>query len=236
MWRPFHKEPDFAVGVFLFCSLLNYMLLELQQIIVKPGQQTLLKNVNWQQFEKILDELGESRAARISYSNGWLEIMVPLPEHEKNKEIIGELARILLDKLQIDFEPLGSTTLKNELMTQAVEPDACFYIQNYTAVIGKSRLDLAVDPPPDLAIEIDITSRTQFDNYRLLGVPELWRYTRQGLEINLLQEGQYIKSNYSPNFSDIPIVELINEYVKQCLTVGRSEAIRNFKTWIGKTF
>lgn len=79
MWRPFHKEPDFAVGVFLFLSFLNYMLLELQQIIVKPGQQTLLKNVNWQQFEKILDELGESRAARLSYSNGWLEIMVPLP-------------------------------------------------------------------------------------------------------------------------------------------------------------
>lgn len=208
------------------------MLLELQQIIVKPGQQTLLKDITWQQLENILSEMGEKRAARISYSNGWLEIMVPLPEHEKDKEIFGEFVRILLDKLQIDFEPLGSTTLKNKLMRQAVEPDACFYIQNQAAVIGKNRLDLTTDPPPDLAIEIDITSRTRFDNYEILGVTELWRYTQQGLEIYLLQQGKYIKSEYSPNFPDIPIIELVNEYVQQCLTIGRSQAIRNFRTWL----
>jgi Uma2 family endonuclease len=210
------------------------MLLKLQQILVKPGQQTLFKDISWQQLENILEEMGEKRAARISYSHGWLEIMVPLPEHEKDKEIFGEFVRILLDKLQIDFEPLGSTTLKNESMRQAVEPDACFYIQNQAAVIGKNRLDLTIDPPPDLAIEIDITSRTRFDNYELLGVPELWRYTQQGLEISLLQQGKYIKSESSPNFPDIPIIELVNEYVQQCLTLGRSQAIRNFRTWIAK--
>jgi len=208
------------------------MLLKLQQIIVKPGQQTLLKDISWQQLENILEEMGEKRAARISYSHGWLEIMVPLPEHEKDKEIFGEFVRILLDKVQIDFEPLGSTTLKNERMRQAVEPDACFYIENQAAVIGKNRLDLTIDPPPDLAIEIDITSRTSFDNYELLGVPEFWRYTQQGLEISLLQQGKYIKSQSSPNFPDIPIIELVNEYVQQCLTLGRSQAIRNFKNWI----
>ncbi|MDB9306832.1 Uma2 family endonuclease [Nodularia spumigena CS-591/12] len=208
------------------------MLLELQQIIVKPGQEMLLKDISWQQLENILAEMGEKRAARISYSDGWLEIMVPLPEHEKDKEIFGELVRILLDHLEIDFEPFGSTTLKNEQMRQAVEPDTCFYIQNQAAVIGKNRLDLTVDPPPDLAIEIDITSRTRFDNYEILGVPELWRYTKQGLEISLLQEGKYIKLPSSPNFPNIPIVELINEYVQQCLTIGRSQAMRNFRTWL----
>jgi Uma2 family endonuclease len=208
------------------------MLLKLQQIIVKPGQEMLLKDVSWQQLENILEEMGEKRAARISYSNGWLEIMVPLPEHEKDKEIFGEFVRILLDKLQIDFEPFGSTTLKNERMRQAVEPDACFYIQNQAAVIGKNRIDLTVDPPPDLAIEIDITSRTRFDNYEILAVPELWRYAQQGLEISLLQQGKYIKSQSSPNFPDIPIIELVNEYVQQCLTIGRSQAIRNFRNWI----
>jgi Uma2 family endonuclease len=208
------------------------MLLKLQQIIVKPGQQTLFKDISWQQLENILEEMGEKRAARISYSHGWLEIMVPLPEHEKDKEIFGEFVRILLDKLQIDFEALGSTTFKNERMRQAVEADACFYIQNQAAVIGKNRLDLNIDPPPDLAIEIDITSRTRFDNYEILGVPELWRYTQQGLEISLLQQGKYIKSESSPNFPDIPIIELVNEYVQQCLTIGRSQAIRNFKSWI----
>jgi Uma2 family endonuclease len=208
------------------------MLLELQQIIVKPGQEMLLKDISWQQLENILAEMGEKRAARISYSDGWLEIMVPLPEHEKKKEYIGDLVKILLETLQIDFEPFGSTTLKNEQMRQAVEPDTCFYIQNQAAVIGKNRLDLTVDSPPDLAIEIDITSRTRFDNYEILGVPELWRYTKQGLEISVLQEGKYIKVLSSPNFPNIPIVELINEYVQQCLTIGRSQAMRNFRTWV----
>ena len=208
------------------------MLLELQQIIVNPGQQMLLKDISWQQLEKILEEMGEKRAARISYSDGWLEIMVPLPEHEKDKEIFGELVRILLDKLEIDFEPFGSTTLKNERMRQAVEPDTSFYIQNQAAVIGKNRIDLNIDPPPDLAIEIDITSRTRFDNYEILGVPEFWRYQQQGLEIFLLQEGKYIKSQSSPNFPNIPIIELVNEYVRQCLTIGRSQAMRNFRSWV----
>lgn len=208
------------------------MQLTLEQIIVQPGQQLLLKNISWQQFETILEELGEGRAARLSYSNGLLEIMVPLPEHEKAKEIIGELVRILLDELQINFEPLGSTTFENEQMIQAVEPDTCFYIQNYEAVIGKTRIDLTVDPPPDLAIEIDITSRTQFENYQRLGVPELWRCTRRGLQINLLQEGSYVESNVSPNFPGIPIIELINRTVQQNLSVGRSQAIREFKRWV----
>ncbi|MEH1792950.1 Uma2 family endonuclease [Nostoc sp.] len=208
------------------------MLLKLQQIIVKPGQQMLLQDISWQQLENILDEMGERRAARISYSNGWLEIMVPLPEHEKDKELIGDLVKVLLEILQIDFEPFGSTTLKNERMRQAVEPDTSFYIQNQAAVIGKNRIDLTIDPPPDLAIEIDITSRTRFENYEILGVPELWRYTQQSLEISLLKEGKYITSESSPNFPDIPIVELVNEYVQQCLTIGRSQAMRNFRDWV----
>jgi Uma2 family endonuclease len=192
----------------------------------------LLKDISWPQLENILEEMGERRAARISYSDGWLEIMVPLPEHEKDKEIFGELVRILLDKLEIDFEPFGSTTLKNERMRQAVEADTSFYIQNQGAVIGKNRIDLNIDPPPDLAIEIDITSRTRFENYEILGVPELWRYKQQGLEIFLLQEGKYVKSQSSPNFPDIPIIELVNEYVRQCLSIGRSQAMRNFRNWV----
>jgi Uma2 family endonuclease len=208
------------------------MLLELQQIIVHPGQQMLLKDISWQQLENILEEMGEKRAARISYSDGWLEIMVPLPEQEKDKEIVGDLVKILLEILDVDFEPFGSTTLKNERMRQAVEPDTSFYIKNQAAVIGKNRIDLNIDPAPDLAIEIDITARTQFENHQILGVPELWRYKKQGLEIFLLQDGKYVKSPSSPNFPNIPIVELVNEYVQQTLTIGRSQAMRNFRSWV----
>lgn len=208
------------------------MLLELRQLKIQPGQQLLLEDVSWQQLESILAELGESRAARLSYSNGLLEIMVPLPEHEKTKEIIGDMVKILLEERQIPFESLGSTTLKNERMIQAVEPDACFYIQNQAAVIGKNRLDMSVDPPPDLAIEIDLTSRTQLDNYQILGVPELWRYARRGLEINVLQAGRYVESDFSPTFPGIPIVELVNRYVQQSQVSGRTQAIQAFRSWV----
>jgi Uma2 family endonuclease len=208
------------------------MRLELRQLKIQPGQQLLLEDISWQQLESILAELGESRAARLSYSNGLLEIMVPLPEHEKAKEIIGDMVKILLEERQIAFEPLGSTTLKNECMTQAVEPDACFYIQNQAAVIGKNRLDMSVDPPPDLAIEIDLTSRTQLDNYQILGVPELWRYARRGLQINVLQAGRYVESDFSPTFPGIPIVELVNRYVQQSQVSGRTQAIQAFRSWV----
>ncbi|QLE55800.1 Uma2 family endonuclease [Nostoc sp. TCL26-01] len=208
------------------------MLLELRQLRIQPGQQLLLEDVSWQQFENILAELGEHRAAKISYSHGFLEIMVPLPEHEKAKEIIGDMVKILLEARQIAFESLGSTTLKNEGMTQAVEPDACFYIQNQAAVIGKNRLDMSINPPPDLAIEIDLTSRTQLENYQILGVPELWRYGKQGLQINVLQAGKYVESNFSPTFPDIPIIELINQYVQQSQVSGRTQAIQALRNWV----
>jgi len=210
------------------------MLLELRQLKIQPGQQLLVEDVNWQQFESILAELGERRASRLSYSNGRLEIMVPLAEHEKAKEIIGDMVKILLEARQIAFESLGSTTLKNERMSQAVEPDTCFYIQNQAAVIGKNRLDMSVDPPPDLAIEIDLTSRTQLDNYQILGVPELWRYARRGLQINVLQAEQYIESDVSPTFPNIPIVELVNQYTQQSQVAGRTSAIQALKNWVGK--
>lgn len=208
------------------------MLLELRQLRIQPGQQLLLEDVSWQQLESMLAELGDSRATRLSYSHGILEIMVPLPEHEKAKEIISDMVKILLSERGINYDSLGSTTLKNEQMTQAVEPDACFYIQNQAAVIGKNRLDMSVDPPPDLAIEIDLTSRTLLDNYQILGVPELWRYGRRGLQINILEAGRYMESEFSPTFLDIPIIELVNRYVQQTQISGSTQAIQAFRNWV----
>jgi Uma2 family endonuclease len=212
---------------------LKNMQLTLEQILVQPGQQLLIKDISWQQFETILDELGESRASRVSYSNGLLEIMVPLPEHEKAKSLISDMVKILLEELQLDNECFGSTTFRNEQMSQAVEPDDCFYIQNYRAVLGKDKLDLTIDPPPDLVIEIDITSRTQFENYQLLGVSELWRYTRRGLQIYVLREGSYSESNFSSTFPNfLSLIEVINQYIQQSKDQGRSATLRAFRAWV----
>jgi Uma2 family endonuclease len=160
------------------------MLLNIKRIDVPPGQRVLLRDVTWQEFETILDELGEHRSARIAYNRGVLEIMAPLPEHEDDKEIISDLVKALLEELDIEFRSLGSTTFKNQKMLQGIEPDQCFYIQNESKIRGKKRLDLTQDPPPDLALEIDITSRTNPNIYQALKVPELWRFQKGKLQIN----------------------------------------------------
>lgn len=205
------------------------MQLELNQLIVPPGHQLVLKDVSWQAFERILEELGETRAARVSYSDGMLEIMTPLPEHKADKVIIGDLVKALLEELDIEFWSLASTTFKNEEMAQAVEADDCFYIKNEAAVRGKKRLDLRFDPPPDLAIEIDITSRTRFNNYEMLKVPELWRYDGSKLEIDVLQDGKYIESNTSYNFPQFPVKEVICQYLEQSKVVGINTMMEAFR-------
>ncbi|MDZ8106145.1 MAG: Uma2 family endonuclease [Nostoc sp. DedQUE12a] len=210
------------------------MLLELKQLIVPVGHQLLIKDISWPEYKNILVELGENRSSRISYSQGVLEIMAPLPEHEVGKKIIGNLVEILLEELDIEFWSLGSTTFDQEKMDAGVEPDDCFYIENEAAVRGKDRIDLTVDPPPDLAIEIDITSRTRFNNYQLLGVSELWRWNGKELEINILINGKYIKSNHSRIFPSLPIVEVIPEYFNKSKTDGRNAAMKAFRSWLRK--
>jgi Uma2 family endonuclease len=152
----------------------NQPLFELKHLIVPPGNTVQLNNISWQMYEAILDEMGESYAARLAYNKGKLEIRVPLPKHERAKSMIGDLVKVLLEELEIDCEPLGSTTFKREDMDSGVESDECFYIQNAAAIRGKDRIDLTIDPPPDLAIEIDNTSPTSLSSYQALKVPEVW--------------------------------------------------------------
>ena len=208
------------------------MQLNFKQIVIPPGRTLLLQNIDWSTFEELLEELGETRAARISYSRGTLEVMVPLAQHEDSKEIIGDLVKILLEETNIEFRALGSTTFKNEQMVQAIEADACFYIQHEALVRGKKRIDLTIDPPPDLAIEIDITSRTQFDNYEKLGVPELWRYDGDQLEIKVLQNGRYVISPTSVHFPQLPLVAAIPQYVKQSQIIGRNATMKACRAWV----
>lgn len=208
------------------------MLLELNRWIVPPGHQVLLQDVTWTELEQILEELGEHRAARVSYSHGLLEIMTPLPEHEDNKEFISDFVKILLEAVEQNFRSLGSSTFKNEQMAQAVEPDACFYIQNEAAIRGKRRIDLAVDPPPDLAIEIDITARTRFNNYEQLGVPELWRFDGKNLEIYVLQEGRYIPTSQSVQFPQFAVKEFVPKCLEQSKSEGRAPAMKAFRQWV----
>lgn len=208
------------------------MLLELKRFCIPPGQRVLLQNVDWQEFEAILEELGEKRSARIAYKEKILEIMTPLPEHEADKVLIGDMIKALLEELDIEFYSLGSTTFKSELVQQGIEPDDCFYIRYEAAIRGKKRLDLAIDPPPDLALEIDLSSRTNIDIYQALQVPELWRFEQGQLEINVLQRGEYIAVEKSPSFPNLQLKKIIPEYLQQIKKDGRNKTMRAFRTWI----
>lgn len=208
------------------------VMLQLRQLVVQPGQRIQLQDVNWNDFVAILDELGDKRAWRIAYSDEVLEIRMPLPEHEVDKELIGDMVKILLEELDIDNECFGSTTFKRQDVAKGIEPDQCFYIRNHAVMIGKRRVDLTIDPPPDLAIEVDVTSKTGLDAYRALGVPELWRFEDGQLQISLLQNGQYQDANSSPHFPNFPIIDGISQFLDRSQTEGRSPTLKAFRQWV----
>lgn len=209
---------------------------QLRQLDVPPGQRILIRHVDWLEFEAILSELGDSRSSHIAYSQETLEIRMPTPEHEVDKEIVSDIVKILLEELEIDCECFGSTTFKRQEMGYGIEPDQCFYIQNHDRMRGKRRVNLSVDPPPDLAIEVDVTSKTQLDAYVSLGVGELWIYDRGTLKIYILQSGQYQPVSSSPTFPELPILDLVAEVLSQSLEVGRSPALRAFRQKIRSFF
>jgi Uma2 family endonuclease len=206
-------------------------LLRISQIEIPEGQSTILHDIDWLQFESILDDLGEKRRTRIAYLNGVLEIVMPLPQHEKIKVLLADFVKALLEELAIDFEGYGSTTFKAKAKRAGLEPDDCFYIQNNVAMRGLRKLNMAIDPPPDLAIEVDVTSKTKFDVYRTLGVPELWLYDKT-LKIYILSDGEYIESELSPTFGNIPVRDIIPQFLELSLSEGRSAAMRGFRAWM----
>ncbi|MFB2896642.1 Uma2 family endonuclease [Aerosakkonemataceae cyanobacterium BLCC-F50] len=205
----------------------------ISQLELAPGSIATLKEVTWQEFEEILAELGERRNSRIAYSEGKLEIMVPLPEHERAKILIADLVKAILRSQGRNWEPLGSSTFKRE-EAAGVEPDECFYIQNQQAVIGKDRIDLTIDPPPDLAIESDVTSKTRTQAYLAIKVPEIWIYDSGKLMINLLQGDRYIESETSPTIPNLAIREIIPKAIERAKQIGTSQALLEFEDWLSQ--
>lgn len=193
---------------------------------LEPGSHVTIPEVSWQDFESIVQELGENRGSRVAYSRKTLEIVVPLPDHERSKILISDIVKALLRHQNRDWESLGSTIFRHQ--TVGVEPDDCFYIANYQAVIGKNRLDLTSDPPPDLAIESDYTSKTKLEAYLTLRVPELWIYDRT-LKIYVLSADSYVDADASPTFPGLPIKAIVAEVLDQAQKVGSSRALRAFE-------
>ncbi len=206
--------------------------ISLNRIGISAGQKIYLHDVSWAEFEQILLELGEKRATKIAYYAGDLEIRMPLPEHERIKVLISNLIVILLEELDLPWESLGSATFKNSRMKTGIEPDDCFYLTNCQAIVGKKRLDLDIDPPPDLVIEVDLTSPTQISAYEALGVPEIWRYQQGKLAIFVLTEGHYLESTVSSLFPSLPIQAGISAMLERSNEILMSESRKEFRQWV----
>ena len=198
-------------------------------------QRVLLKNISWQTFEAMLTEMGEDRAARLAYDEGMLEIMTPLGEHENTHRFRDDLIRVLADELDLNLKKFGSLTLKREDVARGAEPDSCYYIQNEPVVRGRREIDLNTDPPPDLVVEIDITNSSSDKRpiYASLGVPELWRYQGQKLQVFVLSSPAliYIEAQESPTFPLLAL-DMIPQLIKQSLIDGETTTLRSFRAWI----
>ncbi len=159
---------------------------------------------------------------RFTYNRGTLEIMSPSVTHERLNRLIALLVEVVAEELGIEIDDLGSTTFKREDLQRGFEPDSCFYIENLEKIRGKSDFDLSVDPPPDLVVEIDITSSSleKFSIYSHLGVPEVWRFDGSRLLIFNLVERQYVVSNEGRSFPGLS-ADLISKLLEQSRSLKR---------------
>ena len=165
----------------------------------RGDQRIVLHNVSWETYERLLKERGESRVPRFAYDRGELEIMSPSTEHESISYYVGLLVGVFAREGGFGLFGAGSTTYNREDADRGFEPDQSFYIRNADRVRGKPRIDLSVDPPPDLVVEIDITSPslTKLPIYARLGVPEVWRYDGDSFSVLVLEGEEYVEAGES---------------------------------------
>jgi Uma2 family endonuclease len=201
--------------------------------IALPANIAILQNIHWNTYQNLVRDLESQPGTRLTYDRGTLEIMMPLPPHERNKRLLGRFVEVITEELGIEICSLGSTTWSREDLKKGLEPDECYYIQNELAVRGKDTIELTIDPPPDLAIEVDSTSSSmnRMGIYAALGVPEVWRFDRQILTILNLVEGEYQPCQVSlalPMFNDAVLVR----FLELSQTMGETSLIRHVRQWV----
>jgi Uma2 family endonuclease len=201
-------------------------------VLTPPEQRVLLHNVSWETYERLLADLQDSSAPRLTYDRGTLEIMSPSSEHERYNRALAQVVEELAVEADIDMDSLGSTTFRREEIERGFEPDSCFYIQHAARVRGKKRIDLTVDPPPDLVIEVDITSPSldKFPIFAQVGVPEVWRFDGNKLTILGLAEGAYRERDTSIAFPAVTAAD-ITDFIKDSETMSRPEWVRKLRAW-----
>jgi Uma2 family endonuclease len=200
-----------------------------------PNQRVVLHDVSWATLEALLDDLETSRQhLRLAYEDGTLELMTRSREHEQIKTILGRMLELLTFERNIPMLSYGSTTLRRKDRRRAVEPDECYYVTHEQAVRAKKDCDLVRDPPPDLALEVDITSSSlrRLRVYARLGVGEVWRWNGKAVVVHLLAAtGAYEESNRSRLFPWLPVTELAR-FIERRSELDETSLMHAFRDWL----
>ncbi len=201
-----------------------------ESVQLSPGADIVLRKQSWADYEALLASRKNQSALKIYFNaaNQEIRLMAPSPKHSNRSDALSDLVKSLLYQQETDFQSFDPITLK-KFDEAGVEPDACFYIANRQAILRKEKIDLAVDPPPDLALEVDLTSLTNPQDYESIAVPELWIYKGNTLNIYLLEDGQYVANDRSPLFPEFDLKTQIPQYIELAWAEGVSVAVRAFE-------
>lgn len=203
-------------------------------IAFEPAEaRVVLRNISWETYERMLEDLTDCSAPRLTYDRGDLEIMSPQARHEVINETIKLFLSLVSEELEIEIRGLGSTTFKRADAERGFEADSCFYLQNEALIRGKDRLDLPIDPPPDLVFEVDITSSSLDKDsiFAQLGVPEVWRYDGRKLAILVLSEDVYERA---PASSALPFItaDAVTNFIDAGNKLSRLEWGKSVRVWL----
>lgn len=199
---------------------------------VQAEQRFRLHGVSWQTYLE-LRESPENEHVRIAYDRGELEMMSPSKTHEQYASLIGRLLDVWTLEWDIDIQSCRTVTFKRVDLQRGLEPDNCYYVANEPMVRSATELDLSVDPPPDLAIEIDLSdgAMDKLTMYAAFGVPEVWRFDGRTLRVFVLGEGgRYQPCPYSVSFPNLPPAE-IEKVLAKLGTASETALVRSFSNW-----
>jgi len=176
----------------------------------RTSSALLLPGVTWKQYEQFLHVFAD-RQFYLTYDRGRMEIRMPTPEHERPATLFDKLLTLLTLSFDLEIYSLGSTTFTSAWAEKGLEPDQCYYLKQIDKIMGKKRIDLSSMPPPDLAIEIDVTSSSipRLPIYASFGVPEVWRYDGENFTILRLGKKGYRPVKSSLLFPMLPVHEVL---------------------------
>jgi Uma2 family endonuclease len=193
----------------------------------------VLYDIDWETYTRLLRVFEKRRGFRLTYDRGTLEIKSPLWQHEEQGRLLGRFVDVLIEELNLPYRLGGSTTLRRRRKRRGLEPDNCYWIASTPLLQGKRHLDLRVDPPPDLAVEVDVTSSSidRMSIYAALGVPEIWRFSTSGITFHLLEAGTYQIRPNSLSFPQLASVDL-PPFLALWGQADDAAIVKQFREWV----